>query len=83
MNEPSSSRLKRAWNEMPDDVRDALLARGLMDAYRARPPYQQNDYMGWIGRAKRPLTKDKRLAQTLDELEQGDVYMKMAYRPKS
>ena len=51
MNEPSSSRLKRVWNEMPDDARDALLARGLMDAYRARPPYQQNDYMGWIGRA--------------------------------
>ena len=80
--QPSSSRLKRQLNPMPDNIRDALLARGLMDAYHARPPYQKNDYLGWIGRAKRQATKDKRLAQMLDELEQGDLYMKMAYRPK-
>ena len=67
---------------MSDNVRDALLERDLMDVYRSRPPYQQNDYMGWIIRAKRQETKDKRLAQMLDELEKGDAYMKMAYRPK-
>jgi len=39
---------------IPDYIRDALNQRGLMDAYRARPPYQQNDYIGWIARrAKR------------------------------
>jgi len=67
---------------MPDTVRDALLERNLMEAYRNRPPYQQNDYVGWITRAKRQATKDKRLAQMLDELEKGNVYMKMVYRPK-
>ena len=82
MNDPDTSRLTRAWNEMPDAVREVLLARDLMEAYRHRPPYQQNDYIGWIIRAKRQATKDKRLAQMLDELEQGDLYMKMAYRPK-
>jgi len=54
----------------------------LMKAYRERPPYQQNDYIGWITRAKRQSTRDKRLAQMLDELEKGDVYMKMAYTPR-
>lgn len=83
MNQSPSPRMTRAWNEMPDTVRDALLERDLMAAYRNRPPYQQNDYIGWITRAKRQATKDKRLAQMLDELEQGDVYMKMAYRPKN
>lgn len=53
-----------------------------MAAYKARPPYQQNDYIGWITRAKLEATRNKRLAQMLDELERGDAYMKMAYRPK-
>jgi hypothetical protein len=74
--------LKRPRYPMPDFVRDALLARGLMDAYRERPAYQQNDYIGWITRAKRQETVDRRLSQMLDELERGDKYMKMAYRSK-
>jgi uncharacterized protein YdeI (YjbR/CyaY-like superfamily) len=67
---------------MPLFVRRALLQRGLMDAYRDRPPYQRNDYIGWITRAKRPATQQKRLEQMLDELERGDLYMKMAYRQR-
>lgn len=66
---------------MPDFVRDELLAHGLMEAYHSRPPYQQNDYIGWITRAKRQETKDKRLAQMLAELESGDKYMNMNYHP--
>ena len=66
---------------MPDFFREALEARGLMEAYRTRPPYQQNDYIGWITRAKQPETQEKRLNQMLDELEKGDVYMKMAWQP--
>ncbi|MDP2327672.1 MAG: YdeI/OmpD-associated family protein [Dehalococcoidia bacterium] len=69
---------------MPDDVRAAIEARGLMAAYRARPAYQRNDYLGWIARAKRPATRAKRLAQMLDELKRGDAYMNMTYRgPRS
>ncbi len=66
---------------MPEDVRAALEARGLMAAYRQRPPYQRNDYLGWILRAKRPDTRARRLAQMLDELKRGDRYMNMAHRP--
>lgn len=67
---------------MPAFVRKALAQNGLMPAYKSRPPYQQNDYIGWITRAKLKATQEKRLAQMLDELERGDRYMKMAYRPK-
>ncbi len=74
--------LKRPINEMPEFVRAALEQRGLMDAFEARPPYQRNDYLGWISRAKREPTRAKRLAQMLSELEAGDRYMNMAYRPK-
>ena len=65
--------------EMPEFFRDALESRGLMDAYLSRPPYQQNDYIGWITRAKLETTTQKRLDQMLDELEHGGVYMKMKW----
>jgi uncharacterized protein YdeI (YjbR/CyaY-like superfamily) len=68
---------------MPDDVNDALLARQLLDDYRARPAYQRNDYLGWIGRAKRPATRLARIEQMLDELETGGMYMKMDHPPSA
>ena len=71
--------LRRVRHPMPDDVRDALARHGLMQAYGARPPYQRNDYIGWITRAKRPETRERRLGQMLDELAAGDRYMKMPY----
>jgi uncharacterized protein YdeI (YjbR/CyaY-like superfamily) len=54
-----------------------------MDDYKKRPDYQQNDYIGWITRAKREETTQKRLSQMLDELEVGGIYMKMSHPPSS
>ena len=68
---------------MPNSVRKALNDRGLMDSFRARPPYQQNDYLGWISRAKLRSTKLKRLKQMLDELEGGRLYMNMKWKPRA
>jgi uncharacterized protein YdeI (YjbR/CyaY-like superfamily) len=67
---------------MPEFVREALTKSGLLEAYKSRPPYQQNDYIGWINRAKRIETKKKRLEQMIYELQRGDVYMKMNHKPK-
>ena len=72
----------RPRHPMPAFVRAALESSGLTAAYRARPTYQRNDYLGWITRAKREDTRRRRLAQMLDELERGGVYMKMAWRPR-
>jgi hypothetical protein len=79
--ETDFSNLQRPRHPMPDFVREALVENDLMEAYESRPAYQQNDYLGWINRAKRDSTKEKRLAQMLDEPAQGDVYMKMAWKP--
>ena len=62
---------------MPTFMAEALARHGLLAAYQSRPPYQRNDYIGWITSAKREATRQKRLRQMLDELERGDVYMKM------
>lgn len=66
---------------MPDDVRDALTEAGLSETYEARPPYQRNDYIGWIGQAKTDRTRSKRIAQMLAELREGGVYMGMTHKP--
>ena len=76
------SRLSRPRHPMPDWVRKALVDTGMLEAYESRPPYQQNDYLGWITRAKREETRQKRLAQMLFELDAGDVYMKMDWKPR-
>ncbi len=73
--------LKRPTHPIPEFVSRALTERGLLDAYHQRPPYQQNDYIGWITRGKRQETRQKRLSQMLDELARADGYMNMAYRP--
>lgn len=77
----NSPKTKRPRYEMPEFVKQALEKRNLMDDYEKRPAYQRNDYIGWIERAKRWDTKEKRLRQMLDELETGGVYMKMKHPP--
>jgi uncharacterized protein YdeI (YjbR/CyaY-like superfamily) len=74
--------LTRTRVRMPDYIQKALTERKLMKAYRARPDYQQNDYLAWISRAKRDETRQKRLTQMLDELRGGKSYMNMKWNPK-
>jgi len=68
---------------MPAYIKDSLEEQGLMEAYKARPAYQKNDYIGWIERAKRQETKEKRLRHMLRELEIGGVYMNMKHPASS
>ena len=83
MSDSDLASLSRPIQPMPQFVAEALERYGLMAAYKNRPPYQRNDYLGWINRAKRAETKEKRLNQMLDELRHGGVYMKMPYKPSA
>lgn len=69
----------RPRETMPDFVSDALDERNLRAQYDARPPYQRNDYLLWINKVKTEQTKQKHLAQMLDELQAGGVYMGMKW----
>lgn len=66
---------------MPGFVRSALSARKLSDAFLARPKYQQDGYLVWIHEAKLNDQKRKRMAQMLDELEQGNVFKAEPWTP--
>lgn len=80
MGTPGTDRLVRPLQTMPADIAARLEELGLRAAYDGRPAYQRNDYLGWINRAKRPETREKRIAQMLDELAGGTRYMNMAWR---
>jgi len=81
MSDTDFSSLSRPLQPMPEFVLDALEKHSLLAAYKNRPPYQQNDYLSWINRAKRLEKQEKRLHQMLEELARGDVYMKMPQKP--
>ena len=68
---------------MPPDVSSALEAAGVIADYEARPAYQRNDYIGWITRAARQETRSKRIAQMIDELQRGGVYMNIPHPPSA
>lgn len=70
----------RERHEVPAWVQEGIDRAGLAEAYAARPPYQRNDYIGWIVRPKQEKTRRAHLDQMLDELRRGDVYMKMPWR---
>ncbi|HEV7557977.1 MAG TPA: YdeI/OmpD-associated family protein [Kofleriaceae bacterium] len=70
-----------AAQPMPGNVRGALAKRKLMDAFRERPDYQQNDYLKWIATANGVATKQQRLDQMLDELDKGSVFKGEPWTP--
>ncbi|HTU12297.1 MAG TPA: YdeI/OmpD-associated family protein [Allosphingosinicella sp.] len=74
---------KRLTLAMPADVGAALKAGHVEAAYRARPPYQRNDYLGWIDRAKQDETRRDRIARMVAELKKGGVYMGMKHAPSA
>ena len=82
MKKQDLSSLKREINPIPDEIRKVLEEMGLMESYLLRPPYQQNDYIGWINRGVHEKTRKKRLMKMLEELELGNLYMNMEYPPK-
>ncbi len=73
------SKLKKPEPAMPGFVKKALKKQALMDTYKKRPAYQQNDYLGWIHDAKIQEEKEKRLHQMLDELQKGGIFMGMEF----
>jgi hypothetical protein len=64
--------MKRPRYPMPADIKKAV-------TYGERPAYQQNDYVGWITRARLADTRSKRIAQMVAELTKGGVYMNMLH----
>jgi len=76
-----SSHPNNSSQPMPGNVRGALAKKNLMDAFRERPDYQQNDYLKWIATAAGPAAKQQRLDQMLEELQKGGVFKGEPWTP--
>jgi len=75
----SNNRLQRDVYIMSSDIKKVLEKGKVLKDYFARPHYQQNDYLGWILRAKREETRLKRINLMVSELKKGGVYMGMKH----
>ncbi len=53
---------------VPGDVALALAAGGAAALFHRLPPSHQREYLTWIADAKRPATRERRIAQTVDRL---------------
>jgi uncharacterized protein YdeI (YjbR/CyaY-like superfamily) len=58
--------------EMPDDLGAALAANPAAQAtYDGFPPGQRREYLDWVADAKRPETRARRIAQTVEWMAEG------------
>ena len=66
--------LNKAPQPMPGNVRGALAKNNLMDAFRARPAYQQDDYLKWIcgfARVPRTVRRPLEIAVLVSQVHHG------------
>jgi uncharacterized protein YdeI (YjbR/CyaY-like superfamily) len=58
--------------QAPDDLLAALRrSAAARKTFEAFPPGQQREYIDWLEDAKRPETREKRLAQAIEWMEEG------------
>lgn len=58
--------------ELPDELRAALEADpGLRTTFEAMAYSHRKEYARWVGEAKRPETRERRLAQALEMIREG------------
>jgi uncharacterized protein YdeI (YjbR/CyaY-like superfamily) len=56
---------------VPHDLRAALTAAGVLDAFATLSYSHQRQHVGWIEEAKRPETRARRIRQTVERLQAG------------
>lgn len=60
---------------MPPSMEQALTEFGLMKAFHKRPSDQRDEYIAWVAAAGEGRVRDLRLAQILEDLDQGVFHL--------
>lgn len=69
---PVRNKTARAPIEMPEDFRTALAASpAAQETYDGFPPSCRREYLEWVTEAKRPETRQKRIAQAVEMMAEG------------
>jgi uncharacterized protein YdeI (YjbR/CyaY-like superfamily) len=53
---------------VPDDLRDALDVAGRSDCFDALSYSHRREYVQWINEAKKPATRTRRIAETVERI---------------
>jgi len=52
-------------NNIPQDIADALKSAGLAEFFADCTPAHRNEYLKWIGEAKKPETRKARIGKAM------------------
>ena len=55
--------------DVPDDLREALATAALSDRFSSLSYSHQREYVTWIAEAKRPATRARRIAETVQRVQ--------------
>ena len=55
--------------DVPDDLREALATAALSDRFGSLSYSHQREYVTWIAEAKRPATRARRIAETVQRVQ--------------
>jgi hypothetical protein len=59
-------------HKLPGDLRDALMANPTaLHAWRDITPLARNEFICWVEDARQPVTRERRIRRTQEELEEG------------
>jgi hypothetical protein len=59
-------------HKLPGDLRDALMANPTaLHAWRDITPLARNEFICWVEDARQPVTRERRIRRTQEELEDG------------
>lgn len=59
-------------HHLPPDLRDALAAHpAQLELWHGLTPLGRNEFVCWVGDAKRPETRQRRIRRTVEELAEG------------
>lgn len=59
-------------HELPVDLRETLVSSAAaLDAWNDITPLARNEFICWVEDAKREATRERRIRQTREELEEG------------
>ena len=59
-------------HELPEDLRKALVANSAaLEAWEDITPLARNEFICWVEDAKQPMTRERRIRRTQEELEEG------------
>jgi uncharacterized protein YdeI (YjbR/CyaY-like superfamily) len=55
-------------SDLPKDIAVALKESGLLEFFADCTPSHQQEYLKWIGEAKRPETRERRIGQAMKRI---------------